>query len=176
VQLVLDEHRWQIQRKQQGDELGDVMNEDAPGEHLDLQLSPPSENVRMRLIRLFTPSLSTALEALYPRLANATDWAIENVPESDVREKPPAQLQMATKEPNQKPKRDEGGGVVSLPRMSRFILVAAFLASTNPAKSDIRMFGRGLDEKKRRRRVTKATGKAKSGPAKVEKFALRFFS
>jgi len=36
--------------------------------------------------------------------------------------------------------------------MSKFILVAAFLASTNPAKTDLRMFGRGLDERKKKRR------------------------
>jgi origin recognition complex subunit 5 len=169
VQPVLDEYQRQTGLKRQGDDLfGDEINEDAPDatteEHLGLQLGPPSEDVRMRLIRLFTPSLSIALEALYPRLTNATDWAMENAPESDILAKTPAQL---VKEHKQKYKRDEEGGIKSLPRMSKFILVAAFLASTNPAKSDIRMFGRGLDEKKRKRRVRKATGNTKSGPAKV---------
>ncbi|KAJ4483499.1 origin recognition complex subunit 5 C-terminus-domain-containing protein [Lentinula aciculospora] len=59
---------------------------------------------------------------------------------------------------------------VSLPRLSQFILVAAYVASTNPAKSDLRLFGRGTDEKKRRRRGAKrlmANAKPKSGPAKI---------
>ena len=150
------------------------MDEDPPdvtAEHLNLQLGPPSEDVRMRLIRLVTPSLTVALESLYPRITNATDWAAENTLEPDLLSKSPAQL---AKDLYQKSKRDEGG-VGSLPRMSKFILVAAFLASTNPAKSDIRMFGRGLDEKKRKRRATKATGKTKSGPAKVGKITyVRF--
>jgi origin recognition complex subunit 5 len=43
--------------------------------------------------------------------------------------------------------------------MSKFILIASFLASMNPARSDLRMFGRGLDEKKRKRRVMKTEGR-----------------
>ena len=60
--------------------------------------------------------------------------------------------------------------VQHLPRLSKYILVAAFLASTNPAKSDLRMFGRGLDErKKKRRRAVTATPKkgTATGAAKV---------
>ena len=169
VQPVLDDYERQARlQRQNSDELfGEETDEDPPDvraeEHLDLQLRPPPEDVRMRLTRLVTPSLTVALEALYPRSTNATDWAVENALETDLLSKNPAQL---VKEPHWKFKRDEGG-VKSLPRMSKFILVAAFLASTNPAKSDIRMFGRGLDEKKRKRRATKATGKTKSGPAKV---------
>jgi len=60
----------------------------------------------------------------------------------------------------------------ALPRMTRFVLVAAFLASMNPAKSDLRMFGRGLDGKKRKRRVmrTKKQTKPTTGPVKVSHF------
>lgn len=164
VQPVLDNYWRQTRLEKQNDELfGNEMDEDAPGAITEeLHLVPPSEDVRMRLIRLFTPSLSIALEALYPRLTNATDWAIENAPEYDVL----AKTLQSVKEPNQKSKRDESG-IKSLPRMSKFILVGAFLASTNPAKSDIRMFGRGLDEKKRKRRVTKASVKSKSGAANI---------
>jgi origin recognition complex subunit 5 len=171
VQPVLDEYQRQSQMKRQSDDLfGDEMDEDTSHhtteEPVDLQLGPPSEDMRMRLIHLFTPSLSIALEALYPRLTNATDWAMENAPDGDILAKNHAQL---VKEPKQRSKRQEDSLIRSLPRMSKFILVAAFLASTNPAKSDIRMFGRGLDEKKRKRkrRTTKATGKTKGGPAKV---------
>jgi origin recognition complex subunit 5 len=45
--------------------------------------------------------------------------------------------------------------------MSKFILVASYIASTNPAKTDVRMFGRGVDEKKQRRRVTRVQTKSK---------------
>ncbi|PCH36917.1 hypothetical protein WOLCODRAFT_28831 [Wolfiporia cocos MD-104 SS10] len=39
----------------------------------------------------------------------------------------------------------------SLSRMVKFVLVTAFLASTSPAKTDMRMFGRGPDERALRR-------------------------
>lgn len=168
MQPVLDDYRRQNQPNHRRDELfGDEMDgvDDIPEEHADFRLRPPTEDVRMRLIRLFTPSLSTALETLYPRLTNAADWAVENAPESDILSQTPTQL---GKEGNQKSKRDEQGGMELLPRMSKFTLVAAFLASTNPAKSDIRMFGRGLDEKKRKRKV-KNSKAAKGGPAKVSR-------
>ena len=109
----------------------------------------PSEDTRMRLNRLFNSSLTNALEALYPRLTNATDWAQANEPESN--------LLLSTQ---RLPHPNVGGSALgtndplkSLSRISKFILVASFLASTNPAKSDMRMFGRGLDEKKRKKRM-----------------------
>ncbi|KAG6879298.1 hypothetical protein C0992_003783 [Termitomyces sp. T32_za158] len=148
VQPVLDEHQRLI-----GDEM-DLDDADEP------QLHPPSEDVRMRLSRLFNPSLSAALEELYPRLTNATDWATKNKPEYDLLSAKPGQVATG------KDQLEKGNKAttLTLPRMSKFILVSAFLASTNPAKSDIRMFGRGLDEKKRKRRARKT---AKSGPTKV---------
>lgn len=50
-----------------------------------------------------------------------------------------------------------------LSRRCKFILLAAFLASSNPVKSDLRMFGRGLDEKKRkpRRKTRPGAGNSK---------------
>ncbi|KAG2128757.1 OPT oligopeptide transporter protein-domain-containing protein [Suillus bovinus] len=105
------------------------------------ELTLPASDGRMRLLKFFTPSLTAALDVLYPRLTNATDWAVINDPDMQASEE--AQRQTNT----------EGSIVVDhLPRMSKFILLAAFLASTNPAKSDVRMFGRGADKQKRRRR------------------------
>ncbi|KAG5645389.1 hypothetical protein DXG03_006342 [Asterophora parasitica] len=123
-------------------------------------LAPPTEDVRMRLSRLFNASLSAALEDLYPRLINASDWAARNKPEPDLLAKQPGHVMRAA----DAGARLTGDGTQALPRMSRFILVAAFLASMNPAKSDVRMFGRGVDEKKRKRRPRKIT---KAGPAKI---------
>ncbi|KNZ75989.1 Origin recognition complex subunit 5 [Termitomyces sp. J132] len=148
VQPVLDEHRRF---------LADEMDLDDPEQ---AQLEPPAEVVRMRLSRLFNASLSAALEELYPRLTNATDWAAKNKPEPDLLSAQPAEIPRGKDQPG----KSSEAAALALPRMSRFILVATFLASTNPGKSDIRMFGRGLDEKKRRRRVRKTT---KSGPTKV---------
>ena len=142
----------------------------------DTDIEPPSEDVRVRLIRLFTPSLSHALESLYPRHTNASDWAAAHEPEADLLSLPPMEASMHLGAANATAKGQSGAHsnntslVGHLPRLSKFILVASFLASTNPAKSDLRMFGRGLDEKKKRRRRTQATLKPKGGVTKVGTF------
>lgn len=113
------------------------------------ELTLPASDGRMRLLKFFTPSLTAALDMLYPRLTNATDWALANDPDMQAPDK--TQCQTNT---------EESITVDHLPRMSKFILLAAFLASTNPAKSDVRMFGRGVDKQKRRRRKSASPKKA----------------
>ena len=95
----------------------------------------------MRLSRPLSPSLSLALDALYPHLQNATDCAKADEP-------PPTTTKTVV------PSDEKDTGLTSLPRLSKFFLVAFFLASTNPPKSDLRIFGRGLDEMKKRKRRT----------------------
>ena len=84
---------------------------------------------------------------------NAQDWSAANddQPDGDIHAPTSVSLQ---------------DSIHSLPRMSRFILIASYIASTNPAKSDLRMFGRGVDEKKRRRRRAQNPVK---GPSKVKR-------
>ncbi|KAH7889029.1 putative origin recognition complex, subunit 5-like protein [Phlebopus sp. FC_14] len=117
------------------------------------ELELPNTEGRLRLFKYFSPTFTAALEALYPRLTNAVDWAADNA-----------------YDPSQDGTRNEGDAlrakaratieVDHLPRVSRFILIAAFLASTNPAKSDMRMFGRGAEERKKRRRKSSSPKKA----------------
>ncbi len=38
----------------------------------------------MRLTKTFNPTLTAALEALLPRLRNATEWALANTPPDDL--------------------------------------------------------------------------------------------
>ncbi|KAJ7472431.1 putative origin recognition complex, subunit 5-like protein [Mycena galericulata] len=132
----------------------------------DAGLRPPREDVRMRLIRIFKPSFAAALAALYPRLDHAANWAASNRSEADLLTKPPSQTQPLTEGGEV----EVGDGRISdLPRMSKFVLVAAYLASTNPHNKDIKLFGRAQDEKKRKRRAYKA---AKSGAAKAPQRVL----
>ncbi|KAJ3507727.1 hypothetical protein NLJ89_g6139 [Agrocybe chaxingu] len=136
-------------------QLDERMDEDG------LEFTPPSEEVRVRLIRYFNPTFTSALEALLPRLTNATDWAKANEPPPNLLSLPRTSSAITSST-----SKADSSSIRALPRMSKFILVASFLASTNPPKSDLRMFGRGLDEKKRRRRATaKTSGKTKSGAA-----------
>ncbi|OJT07769.1 Origin recognition complex subunit 5 [Trametes pubescens] len=146
VQPVLDAHRRPHAAQPDEEELPD---ED------DDTLAPPSEDVRLRLTRLFSSSFTAALEALYPRLTHAEHWAHTHSPPDDLLAVPPAHASQALYAHTTAlaaAQADTGAGLEALPRMAKFILVAAFLASTNPARSDLRMFGRGLDERTRKRR------------------------
>ncbi|KDR79270.1 hypothetical protein GALMADRAFT_243190 [Galerina marginata CBS 339.88] len=144
----------------------------------DLEFLPPSEDVRMRLNRLFNPTLTNALEALLPRLTNAADWAAANEPPPDLDllslpRNYALPVHSHGQQPTQAAAISDDADMKALPRISKFILLASYLASTNPAKSDMRMFGRGLDEKKRKRRATKGGGKTRGGgPAKVSQRLL----
>ena len=128
-------------------------------EETDGELRPPGEDVRLRLMRLFTPSFTAALEALYPRLTHAAHWAQTHAPPLDLLSVHPAHapqaLQAHVAVLSAEHGTSNGAGLEELPRMAKFVLVAAFLASTNPARIDIRMFGRGPDERAtpRRRKV-----------------------
>ncbi|KAI6146825.1 OPT oligopeptide transporter protein-domain-containing protein [Pisolithus tinctorius] len=127
------------------------------GDHeLDIQL--PNTDGRLRLFKYFSSSFTRALEALYPRLTNAADWASENDydPTEGLPEIQPGGERQKARTSNPR--------TANLPRISKFILIAAFLASTNPAKSDMRMFGRGTSERKKRRR--KNTSSTKGGSNK----------
>lgn len=176
VQPILDEHKQRERDLQSGkirahddeDEQEEFVpdSEDEGGEVLELQ--PPTEDTRIRLTRLFTPSLTSALEALYPRLTFACAWARTNAPPPDLLSIPPRQVPtMPARMPED---RSPERALKELPRMAKFILVAAYIASTNPPKSDMRMFGRGPDERaKRRRRKGGGTRKvaAKNATVKV---------
>ncbi len=160
VKPLIDDYKQRLAKQNDGED----------GEDMDTnetEFIAPSEDLRIRLLRYFNASFTTAMEALLPRQTNAADWALVNEPpdnllsmsraEGGYRQQPMVHSPLATH-----------NGIHSLPRMSKFIMIASFLASMNPAKSDLRMFGRGIDEKKRRRRVMKTERKTKSSaPAKV---------
>jgi len=175
VKPVIDDHRQKNEKASDGEDVD--MEDDS--EHISSgKIMPPTEDVRMRLNKLFNASLSTALESLLPRLTNAADWARANEPPDELLSFPRTYTLEQAKGSSSSAKAsqssgDKEEGIRTLPRLSKFILLAAFLASTNPPKSDLRMFGRGLDEKKRKRRVmTKSAGKG--GIAKVGSRSLFF--
>ncbi|KAH9849423.1 origin recognition complex subunit 5 C-terminus-domain-containing protein [Lenzites betulinus] len=155
VQPILDAHRRRLCAGR-----GDMDDGEGPIDETeqDNTLKPPTEDVRLRLTRLFTSSFTAALEALHPRLTHAAHWAHTHTPPDDLLSVPPAHASqtlythIATVTAQADAEAGVSVGLEALPRMSKFILVAAFLASTNPARSDLRMFGRGLDERSRRRR------------------------
>lgn len=148
------------------------------------QLLLPSEDVRIRLTRLFTPTFTAAMESLYPRLDTATRWAHVHIPPDNLLEMDPAQVSAMMRATGMMGVDSSDNNEVSdssiedLPRMAKFVLVAAFLASTNPPTSDMRMFGRGPDERaKRRRRKGGTPRKPKTGSTggAVKVINTRFF-
>ncbi|KAK1235701.1 hypothetical protein PQX77_001072 [Marasmius sp. AFHP31] len=156
--------------------LEEAVRIDEPPPPFDL----PSEETRMRLVRALLPTFKSAMEDLHPRTTSAVDWCNANEPAPDIMEKmfqtpgllsPSRRARDEIKDANDtrgKSKAKEGR-IEALPRQSRFILLASYLASSNPAKTDLRMFGRGVDEKKRKRKINrvKPQPKMNTGPVKI---------
>lgn len=134
-------------------------SEDEVGFQVDLE-------PRLQLIRLFNPTMTDALKSLYPRHMSALEWARTNMPPEDILTQDQARSRSKASQANNSESLNPYLSQ-SLSRMAKFILVAAFLASTNPAKSDLRMFGRGPDERKKRRRGGTVRRMGKSGAVKV---------
>ena len=108
----------------------------------------------MRLFRVFLPSFTAALEALLPRRMHARAWCQmpdpSEAPVVDVRN-----VETVTR---------------SLPTLQKYILLSAFLASSNPPRTDVRMFARSHDPRSKRRRgggTRRTPQRSSSTPAKV---------
>lgn len=110
----------------------------------------PTEQERLTLLSRVKPEITAALENLYPRRTNANSFVAARTASSS---------RTAPRNPTEQNILSQVG---SFPRMSQFIVVASYLASTNPAKTDLRMFGRGPDERKKRKGggTRKARGRA----------------
>jgi origin recognition complex subunit 5 len=108
----------------------------------------------LRLLQVFLPSFTAALEALLPRRIHASAWS--RIP--DVNEGPGADqrnVEMVTR---------------TLSTLQKYILLAAFLASSNPPRTDMRMFARSRETQSKRRRgggMRKTPQRSASAPAKV---------
>ena len=119
---------------------------------VEIQTIP--EDMRLRLLRVFLPSFTAALEALLPRKMHASAWSRT----SDLNEGPSVDgesVESVTR---------------SLPTLQKYILISAFLASSNPPRTDMRMFARSRETRSKRRRgggTRKTPQRSASSPAKV---------
>jgi len=100
----------------------------------------------MRLSRSFNPSLPLALDVLYPCLQNATDWEKANEPSPNL-DNPPNTTKSVL------PSYKEDAGITSLPRLSKFILIASFFAFTDPQSEETRKRAGREEEEKETTRV-----------------------
>ena len=115
------------------------------------------EDVRLRLLRVFLPGFSAALEALLPRRTHSLAWS--RMP--DLNEGPSVDdknVEAITR---------------SLPTLQKYILLSAFLASSNPPRTDMCMFSRNREARSKRRRgggTRRTPQRSTSAPAKVSSF------
>ncbi|GJE92400.1 Origin recognition complex subunit 5 [Phanerochaete sordida] len=159
VRPVIDEYRRVVlerrvlerqEAEEAGEDVPDVLEEAAVDKEVEISLAPPPEEARIRLTRLFTPSITAAFEVLYPRHASVATWATANIPPANLLMLPPQQVPSLISRPSEDHSAEPS--LRQLPRMAKFILIASYLASTNPARTDMRIFGRGPDERAKRRR------------------------
>jgi len=112
------------------------------------------EDVRLRLLRVFLPSFSAALEVLLPRRIHSRAWS--RMP--DLGEGPRVD------------DKNVETAIRSLPALQKYILLSAFLASSNPPRTDMRMFSRSRETRSKRRRgggTRKTPQRSASAPAKL---------
>lgn len=132
----------------------DEANEDDNAVQPEGSFDPPSEEMRIRMLRSAASSLAGAVENLYPRLSNADEvWGVPK----------------ATKINGPRVNADDEDAPLSLPRLASFILLAAYLASHNPARTDARMFSRAYGREGRGRKKGGGTRKTRVGGGKIAK-------
>ena len=135
------------------------------------------------------PSFTCALSTLYPRTQHPSQWSKETAPPPDLRlsdlltthseqnlhehEQSPSNHDR-TRSRGTAPATDRGTRA-ELTSVAKYVLVAAFLASFNPAKTDARLLGRAPDERGKTRKRRGGGGPRKprgGGRAKVYTLGL----
>jgi origin recognition complex subunit 5 len=138
----------------------------------DVELDTTALESRARLMTHFKSTFKSAMEDLYPRLTNAAAWAKAHAPQLSITEEAPLSPRKTGRAlPNgdiDTLDKDESCAVRGLPAMSRFLLIAAYVASTNPPKSDLRMFARETERGKKRK-----GGGARKNPARSKQSKVR---
>lgn len=131
----------------------------------EAELQSPSMESSMRLIRHFAGTYRSAVDALYPRTMTAASWAAAHMSDASVNQDEPGTSESPPRSPRKRTRQGDGdqdehdrpeeiagvSAVRSLPTLSRHILLASFLASTNPPKSDLRMFGSAAERRRKRK-------------------------
>lgn len=111
----------------------------------------------VRLNTLFRHSVGSAFEALYTRKMHAAQWIELNTPSKTLRFSQIDRETVVTCEVVEEERQELPLG---LPALAKYLLVASFLASYNPARSDTRILSAFRDSNKKLRRGTR---KAKPG-------------
>ena len=102
----------------------------------------PSKDVHMRLVQYFMPFFTHALEALYPRKQHAKQWVAENALPAGIKLSELLGSGGWAHGPDAVDEQWKPEGQEQLMTMAKYVLVASFLVSYSPAKTDLRMIGR----------------------------------
>ncbi|KAG9102869.1 hypothetical protein FRC06_000933 [Ceratobasidium sp. 370] len=125
----------------------------------------PTETTRLRLIRYFSPSILAAFHELHPRRTSARAWASAHAPPATFRASVwTSYPQIGTDTTRKEDKLQTRSNPSSHTQM---LILASYLASYNPTKSDVRIFGRDASGIPKRRNRGYAKGKGKLSTSKV---------
>ncbi|QRV83547.1 origin recognition complex, subunit 5-like [Ceratobasidium sp. AG-Ba] len=150
-------------------DVDDTQNEQGPAEMLSAwrradaaEYPLPTEATRLRLIRHFSPTILAAFHELHPRRTSARAWAKTHVPLPTFRASVWASYPQNSAEKEEKAQLKLGLG-----SHTQMLILASYIASYNPSKSDLRIFGRDASGIPKRKNRGYAKGKGKAATAKV---------
>ncbi|KAG8738467.1 hypothetical protein FRC10_006813 [Ceratobasidium sp. 414] len=127
----------------------------------------PTETTRLRLIRHFSSGILAAFHELHPRRTSARAWAKAHVPPATFRASVWTSYPQTSADATQKG--DKPPVKPSLSSQTQMLILASYLASYNPTKSDVRIFGRDASgiPKRKNRGYAKGKGIASKIPQKL---------
>lgn len=147
---------------------------------VDERFPIPSTADTLRLLHTFKPTFIPALNTLLPRLTTAQAWSEINTPPENVRLSQPLTLSLPALSTSSGtnlagPSEQADARLKGTTTRTRILLLASYVASFNPARTDAKLFERtaeGVATRARRKRRTaggspKKTPIKPSGPTKV---------
>ncbi|KAL7421631.1 hypothetical protein Q5752_003400 [Cryptotrichosporon argae] len=150
-----------------------VANADSDGE----PDAPPPLEISVKLLtdlkHQLALALAAAIESVLPRTVGAADFAAAMhptaVPAADADAHARGHALARPLGLPRPPRNVPRPPAIELPTAARFLVVAAYCASYNPAKSDLRLFGRGVgaDRKRKRGGGTRRAGYGRTRVGKV---------
>lgn len=134
----------------------------------------PNTADTLRLLHTFKPTFIPALHALLPRLTTAQAWSGSNIPPESVRLSQPLSLSLpsltnsastSTTVPSAAEQAE--ARLRGLTTRTRVLLLASYVASFNPARTDARLFERTAEGVAARARRKKRSGGGGASPKKT---------
>ncbi|KAF8320008.1 hypothetical protein DL93DRAFT_2224917 [Clavulina sp. PMI_390] len=137
----------------------------------------PTNDGVLRLLHTFKPTFIPAINALLPRLTTAQAWAAANEPPATVRLSQPLSLSLPSISSSSTLNASVPSAIEliesrlrGLTRRTKILLLASYVASFNPARTDARMFERTTEgvakRARRKKRAAAPVGGGAGSPSK----------